>query len=83
MDQSVVKGFLKKFKDSDPFKSVYDKIEADFKGKFPCCQPLDTKYCNLFFELLWNDEKAKNDIAQTWHGTIEYKNNGSLRKIYL
>lgn len=83
MDQSVVKGFLKKFKDVEPFKEIYNKIEAEFKGKFPCCQPLDKKYCNLFFELVWNDEAARAEIEKNWHGKIEYVVNGTMRRIYL
>lgn len=83
MDQAHVKGFLKKYKDEEPFKIVYDKIEAEFNGKFPCCQPLDKKYCAWFFEILWENPSSREKISKNWHGTVEYKIDGILRRIFL
>lgn len=83
MDQAHVKGFLQKHKDTEEFGDIFRFIEKEFGGKFPCCQPLDKKYCTMFYERLWDNEKAKEMVETAWHGTIKYNSKEGVRIIYV
>ena len=85
VNQARVKGFIQKHKDIEPFKGIYDFISAEFKGKFPCCQPLDKKYCNRFFDCIWSNEEARKIVSQEFKGhVIEYvSSEGKKRMLVL
>jgi len=83
MDEIKIKGIINKA-EFPKIKTLKEKIIKE-KGSFPCCGGLEKKYTDAFLQMLWDDEKLREDLArkENLHGKVEWICEFGIRILYL